>query len=114
MTLRECIDLLFEEDDYFPYLFNIIPFIKNNNKNITHNNLKIINLPTNKKHYNDYFLGKSIQQFRKETVDASIQLRENPKNHISTEQQHLIISYLDDYINQLRNLKNKKILFFKE
>lgn len=90
----------------------VLRHINDKKINISLINQMIIN--KNKNNYNDYFEGKTCDEFKKEVTNASIQLRENPKNHISTYQQHLIISFLEDYIKQLKELRKQKILFFKD
>ena len=55
-----------------------------------------------------------MAEFKTEVVNASIQLRENPSKHISTSQQYLIIDFLDNYIYQLKQLRKKGILFFRD
>ena len=113
MTLRNLINnILFEEDWYYPYLDMVLRHINDKKINISLINQMIIN--KNKNNYNDYFEGKTCDEFKKEVTNASIQLRENPKNHISTYQQHLIISFLEDYIKQLKELRKQKILFFED
>ena len=47
-------------------------------------------------------------------INASIQLVENPNKNITAQQQHLIISYLDNYINKIRSLKQQGVLNFIE
>ena len=115
MTLRIILEqILNEEEDYFPYLKNIMPYIISNKKDFDTVNDMIIKMPENKKNYKDYFCGKSIKDFRKEVINASIQLVENPNKNITAQQQHLIISYLDNYINKIRSLKQQGILNFIE
>ena len=114
MTLKELINLIFEEYDYYPYLLRIMPYItkKLNLKQINDINKKIIDSEKNTANYEDYFSGKSINKFIEEVKKASYELR-TAKKHITTEQ-HLIISFIDNYISQLRALKKNGILNFVE
>ena len=79
MTLRNLINnILFEEDWYYPYLDMVLRHINDKKINISLINQMIIN----KNNYNDYFEGKTCDEFKKEVINASIQLRENQKNKI--------------------------------
>ena len=115
MTLKELINLIFEKYDYYPYLLRIMPYItkKLNLKQINDINKKIIDSEKNTANYEDYFSGKSINKFIEEVKKASYELR-TAKKHITTEQQHLIISFIDNYVSQLRVLKKNGILNFVE
>ena len=105
--------ILFEEEDwYYPYLDIVLRHI--NDKNLNINSINKFIIEKNKNNYDDYFEGKTWTEFKAEVVNASIQLRENPSKHISTSQQHLIIDFLDNYIYQLKQLRKKGILFFRD
>ena len=109
------INILFEENK-FSYLMSITK--KLSNQNISDQEISIINNNILQKNISqDYFEGKTLEQFQKETVEASIQMIEKGSSNnqkLPISQQHLIIRFLNNYILQVRKAKKDGLINFKE
>lgn len=118
MNLKQLIQLILnEEDNRFSYLLNILTVINKKEKftpqEISNINKRIIDSQKNKF---DYFEGKTIKQFKKEVINGSIELIEKGSStgkKLPVEKQHIIISFLEDYIKQVQLERIKGKLFYK-